>query len=71
MKTQLKKLGVVVVAATAGVANAAADALVTAGITTAGTAFADNFGAVFAWFVGITVTLSAAAMLIKYIRRAK
>jgi len=52
-------------------ANAAADAMITTGITSAGTAFTDNFGAVFAWYIGIVVTLTAGAMLIKYIRRAK
>jgi len=55
----------------AGAASAVADPLITSGITAAGTAFSDNFGAVFAWFVGIVVTLSAAGMLVKYIRRAK
>lgn len=52
-------------------AFAVPDPIVTAGITSAGTAFSDNFGAVAAWFVGITVTLMAFGMLIKYIRRAK
>ena len=72
MKTNLK-LAVPALLGTlgSGVAMAAADPLITAGITTAGTAFTDNFGAVFSWFVGIVVTLSAAALLVKYIRKAK
>lgn len=67
----MKKLLGISLLVASGVASAAADPIVTAGITAAGTAFSDNFGAVAAWFVGITVTLMAFGMLVKYIRRAK
>lgn len=66
-----KRGAAVAASVSSGLAMAAADPLVTAGVTTAGTAFSDNFGAVFSWYVGIVVTLAAAAMLIKYIKRAK
>lgn len=71
MLKHLRSASTVTLSLVSGVAMAAADPLVTAGITTAGTAFTDNFGAVFSWYVGIVVTLAAAAMLVKYIRRAK
>lgn len=71
MKSVVKKGAAIAAFLASGAAMAAADPLVTSGVTTAGTAFSDNFGAVFSWYVGIVVTLAAAAMLIKYIKRAK
>jgi len=50
---------------------AAADANITSGITAAQSAFTDNWGAVFSFYVGIVVVLTAGAMLVKYIRRSK
>jgi len=58
-------------ALSSGLAAAAVDANITAGITAANTAFTDNWGAVFSFYVGIVVVLVAGGMLVKYIRKAK
>jgi hypothetical protein len=71
LKCIRNSLYLVPVAASSLVANAAVDPLITASLTTATTAFTDNFGAVAAWFVGVVVTITALAMLIKFIRKAK
>jgi len=52
-------------------ASAVPNANITTGITTAQTAFTDNWGAVFSFYVGIVVVLVAGGMLVKYIRRAR
>jgi len=71
MKSFRNAVATLAMSAYVGIASAAVDPLITAGVSTAGTAFTDNFGAVAGWFTGIAVTLAAFAMLIKYIKKAR
>jgi len=67
----MKRLLAFVALATPMLASAVANSNITTGITTAQTAFTDNWGAVFSFYVGIVVVLVAGGMLVKYIRRAR
>jgi len=66
-----KKLAILASSLGSTLALAAADANITAGIADAQSAFTDNWGAVFSFYIGVVVVLTAGAMLVKYIRRAK